>query len=144
MEDNNNDSSVGEGDDESQSFIKQKNSLELSEPDELTSSKLAEDSDEKSGTFTEGEALLGPSKSLEEIENLKTTEETEDSGKINEHHHTSTHLPKSVDTADNLYAMNNVGGESENLTEGEAPDPSKLATSEEVSNFSNKAVERKN
>ncbi|KAB1210642.1 hypothetical protein CJ030_MR6G009082 [Morella rubra] len=131
MEDNNNDSSVGEGDDESQSFIKQKNSLELSEPDELTSSKLAEDSDEKSGTFTEGEALLGPSKSLEEIENLKTTEETEDSGKINEHHHTSTHLPKSVDTADNLYAMNNVGGESENLTEGEAPDPSKLATTEE-------------
>lgn len=112
---------------ESQSLIKQATVLEPPAPDEETSSEFIEDDDEKSRELTEGEALLDPSKSFDDkIENSRTKEETEDSGKLNEHD-TIFHLPNSAYTACNLESTENVGGEYENLRESDAVDPSKTA-----------------
>lgn len=118
--------SVEKSEGESQSLIKQAIVLEPPAPDEETSSEFIEDDDEKSRELTEGEALLDPSKSFDKIKNSRTKEETEDSGKLNEHD-TIFHLPNSAYTACNLEGTENVGGEYENLTESEAVYPSKSA-----------------
>ena len=99
--------------------------MDSPKPDEQTSSKFIY-VDEKSRKLNEYEAIIGPSKSFEEIENSKTKEETEDSRKPNEHD-PIFHPPTSVDTTFNQETIKNVGGESENLTVYEAVDLSKRA-----------------
>ncbi|XP_040992123.1 uncharacterized protein LOC121239067 [Juglans microcarpa x Juglans regia] len=115
--------SVEKSEGEPQPFIKQETVLESPEPDEPTGSKLIEDFDANSRKSSEGEAICGPLKSLEEIEDSRTEEETEDSRKLHEHD-TIIHLPKSGDTTCN-------SEESQKLTECEAVDPSKLAVEKE-------------
>ncbi|XP_035541013.1 uncharacterized protein LOC108979207 isoform X1 [Juglans regia] len=115
--------SVEKSEGEPQPFIKQETVLESPEPDEPTGSKLIEDFDANSRKSSEGEAICGPLKSLEEIEDSRTEEETVDSRKLHEHD-TIIHLPKSGDTTCN-------SEESQKLTECEAVDPSKLAVEKE-------------
>nr|POE62119.1 hypothetical protein CFP56_40215 [Quercus suber] len=117
--------SIGKSKGESQSSIKQESNVDSPKPDERTSSKFI-NVDEKSRKMNEYEAILGPSKSFEEIENSRTKEETEDSRKPNEHD-PIFHPPKSVDTTFNQETIKYVGGESENLTVYEAVDLSKRA-----------------
>lgn len=106
--------SVEKSEGEPQPFIEQETVLESPEPDEPTGSKLIEDFDANSRKSSEGEAICGPLKSLEEIE---------DSRKLHEHD-TIIHLPKFGDTTCN-------SEESQKLTECEAVDPSKLAVEKE-------------
>ncbi|XP_030964028.1 uncharacterized protein LOC115985190 isoform X2 [Quercus lobata] len=117
--------SVGKSKGESQSSIKQESNVDFPKPDEQTSSKFI-NVDEKSRKLNEFEAILGPSKSFEEIEKSRTKEETEDSRKPNEHD-PIFHPPKSVDTTFNQETIKHVGGESENLTVYGAVDLSKRA-----------------
>ncbi|KAK7844108.1 hypothetical protein CFP56_011577, partial [Quercus suber] len=100
--------SIGKSKGESQSSIKQESNVDSPKPDERTSSKFI-NVDEKSRKMNEYEAILGPSKSFEEIENSRTKEETEDSRKPNEHD-PIFHPPKSVDTTFNQETIKYVGG----------------------------------
>jgi hypothetical protein len=80
--------------------------MDSPKPDEPTSSKFV-DVDVKFGKLIEGEALLGPSKSFEDMENSRTKEETEDS------HEPIFHPPNSDDNTCNQENIKHVGDESE-------------------------------
>ncbi|KAK9998834.1 hypothetical protein SO802_018437 [Lithocarpus litseifolius] len=117
--------SVGKSEGESQSSFKQESIVDSPKPEEPTTSKFI-DVDKKSRILNEGEALLGPSKSFEDIKNSRTKEETEASGKPNEHD-PIFHPSKSADTICNQETIKHVGGEFENLKVHEVVNLSKPA-----------------
>ena len=99
--------------------------MDSPKPDEPTTSKFI-DVDKKSRILNEGEALIGLSKSFEDIKSSRTKEETEVSGKPNEHD-PLFHPSKSSDITCNQETIKHVGGEFENLKVHEVVNLSKPA-----------------